>query len=208
MQEIVAFCDFHIERDGERVLGEGYRIGISGSWKRLDLCPQCMKDLLSPLETVLQRHGQAVSDIAPELLAPPARRTTYTDEAYARKVESMSTPRQCLWCSEVVAGGYAKLKAHLVKHGLQDFNDAYGHTCPICLQDEILTLSAHIGRGHMVNLAEAFEWAYYGGVRAAEMVAESRRSGATNLGAPGRIDGTVERVAAARERWVAVHGEP
>lgn len=209
MQEIVSFCDWHVEREGARVLGEGFRIGIAGTWKRLDLCSECMKELLGPLEVVLQAHGEAVADAAPELLRTPQRRSPiYSDEAYARRIAAMSTPRQCLWCPEVVPDGYAKLKAHIARHGFSDFDQAYGSTCPICLQKGLSRLSGHVGRAHMVKLAEAFEWAFYGGNAAARAVAEARRNDGRSIGTPARIEGAVERVALAREQWVAAHGEP
>jgi hypothetical protein len=208
MQEIVSFCDHHVERDGSRVLGKGMRIGIAGQWKRLDLCDECTRELLGPLETVLQAHGRAVADETPELLEPKKRVSpSYTDEAYVRRLESMKTARQCLWCPQVIAGGYQVLKQHIgAVHGLDTFEAAYGDTCPICRQSGIARLSGHVGRGHMVKLADAFEWAFWGGDPIARAIADDRRALGFGVGEPAQTDGTLEMVAAARKAWVDAHG--
>lgn len=214
MQEIVAFCDHHYERDGERVFGSGLKIGLAGQWRRIDLCQDCIVELLGPLETVLHGHGRAVAEVAPHLLRPnqgpagPRSRATYSDEAWERRLESMNADRQCLWCPRIIEGGYKALKQHLYGvHQFANFEEAYGHTCPICRQGDIERLSGHIGRGHLVKLPDAFEWAYYSGDPLARAVADERRALGVGVGAPAQTDDTLDKVDAARKTWVATHGE-
>lgn len=200
MQEIVSWCDRHFELDDSRVSAAGLRIGLAGSWKRLDLCQECLTAVLGPLEAVLRAHGRPVAEVAPERLQAPKRRTPLTDEQYERKLASMAADRGCLWCP-VVISSYKRLGEHVLAHNFTSLTEAYGTTCPICQQRDFRNLPAHIGKAHNVKPSEAFEWAFYGGDAFARALAVELRVRGRALGAPARTDGAVERVEAAKAAW-------
>lgn len=202
MQEIVAHCDLHLERDNTRVPGTGYKIGIAGAWKRIDLCPDCVTQLLGPIEQALLAHAREITEEAPA----QRKQREYTPEELQRKNAGRKIARQCLWCPRILPS-LDEFTAHVQQlHGFDGLAQAYGDTCPICRQ-RATWLPAHVGRGHRLNLAAAFEWAYYGGDDSARPLAEARRAAGANVEDPARTDqDTLDAAHAAQERWFATHG--
>lgn len=89
-QEIVTWCDPHLDED-ERVYGTRRQIALNGQApKVLDVCDDCEKEILGPVLTALELYGR--SPKAPPGSGSKKKRKEQESSQQSRAQEGMSCP--------------------------------------------------------------------------------------------------------------------
>jgi hypothetical protein len=151
---VKTWCDRHLSMDEHVEGSELPPITIGGSTKTLDLCDPCIKEFVAPLATLLEDFG-----------AVPEGRTARVATTTRRRSPSKDKGAPCMWCDQDFSakGGSGYMRHIKVYHGFASAVEAFGTTCPICGEEDLQMMMAHINHHHpelgFGHTSQAVEWA-------------------------------------------------
>lgn len=180
-KEIVVWCDPCLDAD-QRTPSREVKIGLHGRWRTLDLCEQHEKELLTPLEQMVEAHGATVD--VPHKAVPRSattrvkargnKETGPQPEATLIQFEQMGTRLgrdpvngrvwQCLWCPLDYASTSGFSRHLRTAHDLSEYlSEVFVGLCPVCGKGDVEVMGSHIKKSHddmgFRSLVDAYVWA-------------------------------------------------